>query len=120
TGLEIDASRPGLIVVTGPNGSGKSSAARELAARTPGAELLSAESQQAFYEAQLAADDSNFQEATDTGTTAAELLGDVGRSHPLWSALRLESVWERGYRVLSTGEARKVLLLRAVLRAPTL
>jgi molybdate transport system ATP-binding protein len=36
------------------------------------------------------------------------------------AALRLESLWERGYRVLSTGEGRKVLLLRAVLRAPSL
>ena len=51
---------PGLTLVTGPNGSGKSSAARALAGRVAGARLLSAESQQAFYEAQLAADESNF------------------------------------------------------------
>jgi molybdate transport system ATP-binding protein len=38
----------------------------------------------------------------------------------LLAALRLQSVWERGYRVLSTGEARKVLLLKAVLRTPPL
>jgi molybdate transport system ATP-binding protein len=119
-GLEIDCSRPGLILVTGPNGSGKSGAARELAARTPGAQLLSAESQQAFYEAQLAADESNFQEATDYGSTVGELLGEAGRNHPLLAALRLESLWQRGYRVLSTGEGRKVLLLQAVLRAPSL
>jgi molybdate transport system ATP-binding protein len=111
---------PGLTLVTGPNGSGKSRAARELAERTPGAELLSAEAQQAFYEAQLAADNSNFQEATDHGTTVGELLGEAGESHPLLAAFRLAPLWERGYRLLSTGEARKVLLLQAVLRAPSL
>ena len=119
-GLEIDGSRPGLTLVTGPNGSGKSSAARALAEQTPGAELLSAESQQAFYEAQLAADESNFQEATDHGTTVAELLSEAGQGHPLLLAFRLAALWERGYRLLSTGEARKVLLLQAVLRAPSL
>jgi molybdate transport system ATP-binding protein len=111
---------PGLTLVTGPNGAGKSRAARELAERVAGAELLSAESQQAFYEAELAADDSNFQEATDPGTSVAELLGEAGRSHPLFAAFRLEPLWQRGYRLLSSGEARKVLLLRAVLRAPSL
>jgi molybdate transport system ATP-binding protein len=111
---------PGLTLITGSNGAGKSHTARALAARVAGAELLSAESQQAFYEAELAADDSNFQEATDPGTRVATLLGEAGRSHPLFDAFRLEPLWERGYRLLSTGEARKVLLLRAVLRAPSL
>ncbi len=32
----------------------------------PGARLLSAESQQAFYEAELKADESNFQQGVDT------------------------------------------------------
>ena len=113
-------SAPGLHLLTGPNGGGKSWAARELATRFSGAELLSAESQQAFYEAQLAADESNFQEALDTGTSVATLLADAGRQHPLFAAFRLEALWGRGYRLLSTGEARKVLLLSALLKAPTL
>lgn len=111
---------PGLTVVTGPNGSGKSSAARSLAEKVPQAALLSAESQQAFYEAELADDDSNFQEAVDAGTTVGELLGEPGRNHPLFAAFRLEPLWERGYRLLSTGESRKVLLLQAVVREPSL
>ena len=69
---------PGLTLVTGPNGSGKSSAARALAARVAGARLLSAESQQAFYEAQLAADESNFRQGVDTSSTVRELLGEPG------------------------------------------
>src|SRR6476619_7633233 len=113
-------SRPGLTVVTGPNGSGKSTAARALQARVAGAWLLSAESQQAFYEAQLAADDGNFKQGVDTSSTVRELLGELGRRHALFAAFGLGPLWQRGYRQLSTGEARKVLLLAAVLRAPAL
>ena len=76
---ELAAFGPGLTLVTGPNGSGKSSAARALAESVDGAELLSAESQQAFYEAQLATDESNFQEAVDYGTAAA---AESGSGHP--------------------------------------
>jgi len=111
---------PGLTLVTGPNGSGKSTAARALAAHVSGAQLLSAESQQAFYEAQLAADESNFRGGVDTSSKVRELLGEAGRSHALFEAFRLEALWERGYRLLSTGEGRKVLLLRAVLSQPSL
>jgi len=111
----------GLRLLTGTNGSGKSSAARALVAEVPGAELLSAETQQAFYEAELALDESNFQEAVDAGTTVGGLLGDDARAHPLVGAFRLEALWSRGYRLLSTGEARKVLLLAALVRrAPLL
>jgi molybdate transport system ATP-binding protein len=117
---EVTFSKPGLTLLTGPNGSGKSTAARALAARVAGARLLSAESQQAFYEAQLAADESNFQQGVDTSATVAQLLGPSGRQHPLFAAFRLEGLWARGYRLLSTGEARKVLLLQAVLAAPSL
>jgi molybdate transport system ATP-binding protein len=85
-----------------------------------GSRLLSAESQQAFYEAQLAADESNFHQGADTSSSVGRLLGEPGRNHPLVAAFRLEALWERGYRLLSTGEARKVLLLQAVLRAPSL
>ena len=61
---DLTLTGPGLTLVTGPNGSGKSTAARALEARVAGARLLSAESQQAFYEAQLAADEANFSRAS--------------------------------------------------------
>jgi molybdate transport system ATP-binding protein len=117
---EVAAAGPGLTLLTGPNGAGKSTAARALAARVAGARLLSAESQQAFYEAQLAADESNFQQGADTSATVGQLLGVAGRDHRLLAAFRLDGLWARGYRLLSTGEARKVLLLQAVLAAPSL
>jgi molybdate transport system ATP-binding protein len=110
----------GLHLVTGPNGSGKSSLARALAERVPNAQLLSAESQQAFYEQQLKADESNFRGGVDTSVTVHALLGDGAREHPLFAAFRMTALWERGYRLLSTGEARKLLLLRALLASPSL
>src|SRR5688572_31697683 len=89
---------PGLTLLTGPNGSGKSTAARALGARVAGSWLLSAESQQAFYEAQLAADEGNLKQGVDTSITVGALLGEPGRSHPLFTAFRLEPLWERHYR----------------------
>jgi molybdate transport system ATP-binding protein len=118
--LELDGSTLGLTLITGPNGSGKSSVARALAESVEGAERLSAESQQAFYEAQLAADESDFREAVDLGSTVRELLGADGLRHPLFGAFRLQPLCDRGYRALSTGEGRKVLLIRAVLSRPPL
>jgi molybdate transport system ATP-binding protein len=109
-----------LTLVTGPNGSGKSTAARALEARVAGARLLSAESQQAFFEAELAADEANFQQGVDTSRRVRELVGEAGRAHALFDAFRLAPLWERHYRQLSTGESRKVLLLRTVLAAPSL
>lgn len=110
----------GLSLVTGSNGCGKSTWARGLLERVAGAELLSAESQQAFYEDQLARDEANFNQGVDCSSTLAQLVGETGRAHPLFQAFRLEPLWERGYRLLSTGEGRKVLLLRALLREPSL
>jgi molybdate transport system ATP-binding protein len=111
---------PGLYLVTGPNGSGKSHEARRLAEITPGARLLSAETQQAFYERELAEDESNFRGGADLGRTVRQLLGDAGVAHPLCRAFRLDGLLARGYRQLSTGESRKVLLLRALLEQPSL
>lgn len=110
----------GLHLLVGRTGSGKSTVARGLAAHVAGAELLSSETQQAFYERELANDDSNFQEAVDTGTTVGELLGEAAREHALLHAFGLGALWDRGYRLLSSGEGRKLLLLRALLTSPRL
>ena len=117
---QMNAPGIGLHLLVGRNGSGKSTFARQLAASVAGSELLSSETQQAFYERELANDDSNFQEATDHGTRVGELLGEAARSHPLLHAFGLSALWERGYRLLSSGESRKLLLLRALLASHSL
>jgi molybdate transport system ATP-binding protein len=110
----------GLHLITGPNGSGKTSLARALVERVTNAQLLSAESQQAFYEQQLKDDESNFRGGVDTSVTVRALLGEAAREQPLFAAFRMHALWERGYRLLSTGEGRKLLLLRALLASPSL
>ena len=82
--------------------------------------LLSFEEQQALYERELRNDDSDFTDTPDTGTTVRELLG-IGAQVP--EALRflgLDRLLDRGYRLLSSGEARKTLLAQAVLSKPDL
>lgn len=109
----------GLYALTGENGSGKSRWAQRLEALVPGATLLSAESQQRFYELQLRENDANFNQGRETSVQVREILGDAGLRHDLYGMLNLVGLEERSYFQLSTGEARKVLLLRALLDTPT-
>jgi molybdate transport system ATP-binding protein len=110
---ELERADSGWYWITGPNGSGKSRFLAAVAARLAGAELVSAESAQRFYERELYEDDSNFQEGQDPGRLVGEILG-AGLHHPLLVSLGLDSLLERGYRQLSSGEAQKTLLLEAV------
>ena len=122
-------------VLLGRNGAGKHYFSRLLAGKLEGADvslrhqfrnirMLSFEAQQALYEKELHDDDSEFMEGQDTGTTVRELLNLQGcRSDQLPDELRflkLEPLLERGYRLLSSGEARKALLAQALLAKPDL
>ncbi len=116
--------------VLGPNGSGKLLLGQLIAGAllpTKGnvermfnhCEQLSFESQQKFYEQELKQDDSEFMEGSDIGTTVAALLGLPQPPESL-HFLRLDNIWKRGYRQLSSGEARKVLLVQALQKKPDL
>lgn len=83
-------------------------------------QLLSFETQQAFYEHELYLDDTDFMDQLDPGTTVAELLALGDERPPLLRLLGLEPLLNRGYRLLSTGESRKALLARALLQEPAL
>ena len=126
---------PQSWVVLGGNGSGKSALARLLCDELPVAKgelherpaqvhWLSLESQQELYERELYRDETDFSDHLDPGTSVRELLEEI---HP-WSddhqrlveLLKLTPLLERGYRLLSSGEGRKVMLARAVLAAPDL
>lgn len=117
--------------VLGRNGAGKQLLGKLLQGKLEGATgaiehhfrhiaVLSFEAQQSLYEQELHDDDSEFMEGQDTGRTVAELLG-VGTTLPRrLQFLGLEPLLGRGYRLLSSGEARKTLLAQALLAEPDL
>jgi molybdate transport system ATP-binding protein len=115
----------------GRNGAGKHQFARLLLGELDGVgqamehrfrdiRILSFETQQALYEKELHDDDSEFMEGQDAGTTVRELLGFPGKLPSRLSFLGLAPLLERGYRQLSSGEARKVLLAQALIAEPDL
>lgn len=79
--------------------------------------ILSFESQQAFYEQELKEDDSDFMDHLDSGSTVREILG-IEQLPPDFDFLGLDRLMGRGYRLLSSGESRKVLLVREILAQP--
>ena len=81
--------------------------------------LLSFEMQQRLFEQELRNDDSEFMEGVDIGTTVAELLNTPTLPAEL-GFLGLEHLLNRGYRQLSSGEARKTLLAWQWLQGPDL
>lgn len=84
------------------------------------AQLVSFETQQALYEEELYLDDTDFMDQLDPGTTVRQLLNLTGELPPLLDFLGLSRIIDRGYRLLSSGEARKTLLAKALLEAPGL
>jgi molybdate transport system ATP-binding protein len=122
-------------VLLGGNGSGKSTLARLLCSELSPASgnlkdppvrvhWLSLENQQALYERELYRDDTDLIDHIDPGTTVRALMEEIapwsGRHDALVTILGMDDVLERGYRLLSSGEGRKVMLARAVLEQPDL
>ncbi len=80
--------------------------------------LISFEEQQAFYEEELKKDDTDFMDKLDPGTTVRSLLNATDEELESLKFLNLESILDRGYRVLSSGESRKALLAQALIQKP--
>ncbi len=82
------------------------------------------ERQQALYDRELRNDDTDYMDRLDTGSTGLELLLQSGASereaNSIASKLKLEVLLDRGYRLFSSGEARKILLAREILQKPDL
>ncbi len=114
--------------ILGKNGSGKQIIdqlllgelsninAEEIALPKPEkVKLISFEAQQAIYENELKNDRSDLINEADIGTPVKDFLPKGMLNHPLVAKLHLEHKLETGYRQLSTGESRKLLILQAIL-----
>ena len=124
-----------IWAITGTNGSGKSSLAatlagngeitngfiRDLPARTA---LVSLEAQAELIERERLRDDSDITDKINAGTPVRELLDEVSVDPELLARLievfRFSALLYRGFRKLSTGETRKVLITRALTSQPDL
>jgi molybdate transport system ATP-binding protein len=78
--------------------------------------------QQRLLEQEIANDDSDFLDRIDTGTSVYELIfqqcDDPKLTQKLIGDLDLEHLSDSGFRVLSTGETRRVMLARALALRP--
>lgn len=122
-------------MITGTNGSGKSALAAVLAGvgdRVSGTinglpakvALVSYEAQGELIEAELRKDDADILDVISEGTPVHEMLDAVCQDKALAAQLidqfGLTPLLDRAFRKLSTGETRKVLLIRALTSKPDL
>ena len=125
---------PGQVwAIMGCSGSGKSALAAALTGAgdiTAGsvkgivsnAGIVSLESQAALIERERRRDDSDITDKVSNGTPVREMLDEVSVDPQLLARLikllKLEVLLDRGFRKLSTGETRKLLLTRALCSRP--
>ena len=125
---------PGQIwAIMGASGSGKSALAAALTGAgelTSGtlegivanAGVVSLESQAALIERERLRDDSDITDKINQGTPTREMLEEVSKDPELLAKLirlfRLETLLDRGFRKLSSGETRKLLFTRALTSKP--
>ncbi|MDD2463091.1 MAG: ATP-binding cassette domain-containing protein [Desulfobulbus sp.] len=76
--------------------------------------LLSFTQQQSIFEAELRKDDTDFLNRIDPGTPARDFLTDIDRHLEQITLFHLEGLLDRGYRQLSSGQARKLCLLQHI------
>lgn len=81
--------------------------------------LLSFKRQQALFEAELRKDDTDYLGRIDPGTPARAFLTDVEHHGSLIDRFALTDLLDRGYRQLSSGQARKLCLLQHITRGAT-
>lgn len=76
--------------------------------------MISFETQQAVYEYELKIDESDYLDHLDVGTLAKAFLPENCLDDPLIDSFQLRHRLNTGYRQLSTGESRKLLILQAI------
>lgn len=78
--------------------------------------VLSFKRQQSIFEAELRKDDTDFLDRLDPGTPARAFLTDIDRHRHLIELFAFAGLLDRGYRQLSSGQARKLCLLQLITR----
>ncbi|MFA5906276.1 MAG: ABC transporter, partial [Desulfobacula sp.] len=73
--------------------------------------IISFKKQQEIYESELKKDDTDFMDKLDPGTLSREFIEDIKRHGVLIDAFDLRPCMDKGYRELSTGQSRKLMLL---------
>ncbi len=81
--------------------------------------LLSFKRQQNIFEEELRLDNTDFMDRIDPGTPAKDFLPNYKDRIPLINALGMSNNLELGYRQLSSGQCRKLLLLKELLGGAT-
>jgi molybdate transport system ATP-binding protein len=76
--------------------------------------VVSFKDQQAVYESELKKDETDFMDRLDPGTPAREFLENIEAHAGLIESLGMTDSLEKGYRQLSTGQTRKLLLLAPI------
>jgi molybdate transport system ATP-binding protein len=122
-------------LIAGANGSGKSALAAVLAGEgdhlsgtltgvPQNVALVSYERQAELIAAELRKDDADILDVISEGTPVSEIIADgcldEELAQELVTTLGLESLLDRAFRKLSTGETRKVMLIRALTSRPEL
>jgi molybdate transport system ATP-binding protein len=125
---------PGQVwAILGPSGSGKSALAAAVAGAgelisgerdgvVANAGVVSLEAQAALIERERLRDDSDLTDVVSQGTPVREMLDEVCRDAALQAKLvalfGLGGLLDRGFCKLSSGEARKLLFIRAMISKP--
>ncbi|MDZ7666472.1 MAG: ATP-binding cassette domain-containing protein [Desulfotignum sp.] len=81
--------------------------------------VVSFKDQQAVYESELKKDQTDFMDRLDPGTPARDFLKHIHRHADLIRALDMTDSLDKGYRQLSTGQTRKLLLLAPITKGTT-
>ncbi|MGF1702121.1 molybdate ABC transporter ATP-binding protein ModF [Photobacterium makurazakiensis] len=86
--------------------------------------VMSLARQQALLEAEIKKDDTDFLDRIDSGSTVEQLVreccADVSELEAILEQVDLVALRERGFRMLSTGETRRLMLARALAPKPSL
>ena len=134
-GLNLCLTSGEAWAVMGPNGSGKSSLGKLLAGKVQptrgtvdglpvGIGYISFEEHLATIEQEIRNDDTDYLDRIDPGRSVLTFVmgggGDAEKARSLGDSFGLTPLFDRGLRFLSTGEIRKALICKALMKDPAL